>query len=257
MKPIAISEEFKNNVVEEFKKFINKGNPVVDGKISFSVTVTNKDRAKGIKPLITITTEAYAKMISLIKNCGVELAWHGIVERLDTYNYRITDILVYPQKVASATVESDDDKYPDWLMGLEDDQVNALRFQGHSHVNMGVSPSTVDKENWQKFLETLTDNDFYIFCIGNKRGEFYWTIYDLQTGWIYEPADIDIEIELNATKTAGAWADDMIEEFAKKQSFVQPKSYWGMSDPFYQQVYGRVEQMSFSPLRDKITGGKA
>ena len=41
-------------------------------------------------------------------------------------------------------------------------------YAGHSHVNMGTSPSSVDLNHQEEILRMLGDNDFYIFMIWNK-----------------------------------------------------------------------------------------
>ena len=67
-------------------------------------------------------------------------------------------------------------------------------MQGHSHVNMGTSPSTVDLNHQEKILEQLEDDMFYIFMIWNKSFKRTIKIYDLAKNILFEDADIDVKI---------------------------------------------------------------
>ena len=49
-------------------------------------------------------------------------------------------------------------------------------MHGHSHVNMGTSPSATDTKLQEDHLAQLQDNDFYIFLIVNKKREIWCTI---------------------------------------------------------------------------------
>ena len=90
-------------------------------------------------------------MFAIVDECAVELAWHGVVEKVDQ-NYIIHRHPVYPQEIAATTVDAIEDKYGDWLLALEDDVFNNLRMQGHSHVNMGITPSSVDETYYKELV---------------------------------------------------------------------------------------------------------
>ena len=220
MRPIKVTPEAQKSAIKKFTQYL-KENRAADGKIDFRMNLADLMLPqKKVKPLITITPLAYCKMMALVRSFDKELAWRGTVERLDEYNFRITDIYCYPQKVTAVTVESNDDKYPLWLNELEDDVYNSLHFQGHSHVNMGANPSGVDTNNWEDFLQTIADDGFMIFCIANKREDFYWTLYDLKTNVIFEPKDLEVAIELTPEYTITAWAEDNIDEHIQKPAVV-------------------------------------
>lgn len=108
--------------------------------------------------------------------------------------YYITDILVYPQKVTGATVNTDQEKYEMWLMQHEDEVFNNIRMQGHSHVNMGTTPSGVDETHQAKILEQLEDDMFYIFLIWNKSNSKFIKIYDLKKNILFETTDVSVEV---------------------------------------------------------------
>lgn len=133
---------------------------------------------------------AYYKMYALINGIDKEIAWDGICVRDEEHTnvFYVTDIIVYPQMVASATVETDDEKYLDWMNGLDDEIFNHRRFNGHSHVNMGTSPSATDMTYREESLKNV--KDFFVFGIFNKKGEFNFEVYDIENNIVYENKDI-------------------------------------------------------------------
>ena len=133
-------------------------------------------------------------MDTLIKKADGEIGWNGTVIRNGNV-FTITDIYVYPQKVGATTVTCDEKETGEWLNTLPDEVFNNLRFQAHSHVNMGVSPSGTDNVMFNKYLETLDDDDFYIFMILNKKGDYYIEMYDKTQNMIFYKKDIEICIE--------------------------------------------------------------
>lgn len=147
---------------------------------------------------IIFSTKAYFKMLTLVNDFTTEVQWHGLVERIDDLTYRVSDILLFPHEVTGATVTSDQAKYEEWLMSLEDDELNHLRFHGHSHVSMAVTPSSVDMTYRCNLVRTISprdDNPFYIFMIINKSRDVECQIYDVANNIIYDKTDIDFEIE--------------------------------------------------------------
>jgi len=165
---ITFSYDFK----EEFKKALPENMP---------------------KPVVYMSSSTYLKMLQFVLQCDKEIAWHGTVDRKDN-NFFIKDVFLYPQRITSATVQTDDTKYTQWAEKLPDEVFNKMRFQGHSHVNMGTTPSGVDLTNWNEFLQNLLDNDFYIFAIMNKSQDLNIYIYDLANNLIYERADITVKV---------------------------------------------------------------
>ena len=145
-----------------------------------------------IEPKIYITTEAYCKMRKLVDDTRTEIGWYGTVTKVPGLNstYVIEDILVYPQKVTGATCEQDEDRMFEFEMSLTTEQVNAKRFHGHSHVNMGVTPSGVDESFYQDILTQV--EDYFIICITNKSNQYTVRFYDVQNNILYTDLKIDI-----------------------------------------------------------------
>lgn len=154
------------------------------------MSVAGRPRAKLIfKP------EAFAKMQLLIMKCSGEVGWHGLVERNEN-TFTVTDILVYPQQVTGATITTDQPEYEKWNMEVPLEQFTKMRFHGHSHVNMGTTPSGVDVKSKETILSCIREGQFYIFMIWNKSLDYSIEIYDATGDYlVYEKCDVDIEIE--------------------------------------------------------------
>lgn len=171
-------------------------------------------------------------MLTLVREFDKEVAWHGIAHRCEDEEdaYIISDILVYPQEVTGATVNTDQEKYQMWLMNHDDDVFNNIRMQGHSHVNMSTSPSTVDTSLYDRILEQLDDDMFYIFLIWNKRNEKTIKIYDLAKNVLFETADVTVSVR----------EDDIgMERFLKNaKEMVQDKKYTPVKTTTYGNPYG-------------------
>lgn len=211
MKPLILTQEAKDKALAMFKELLEKTTGGAELKIS--ITPETLCQVQNVqKPTVFITTTAYIKMTTLIQSSDKELAWYGVATRV-MHNYLIEDILVYPQTVTTTTVDADEVKCAKWFMELSDDVINNLKFQGHSHVTMTASPSGRDTENWQKFADLLKPGEFYILCIGNKRGEFYWNVYDTAVNVHFENKDITMCVIDDKGNSILDWAKENIDKY--------------------------------------------
>ena len=189
-KSITITNEDIERLVEDFRKTLETAK-LSDGKISFTKTIGNVDA----KAQLYFSDTAWQKMQTLVREFDKEVAWHGVAHRGEdeTKNeYYITDILVYPQEVTGATVTTDQEEYQTWLYSHDDEVFNNIRMQGHSHVNMGVTPSSVDNSLYERILDQLDDTMFYIFLIWNKRGDKTIKIYDMAKNILFDTKDVEV-----------------------------------------------------------------
>ena len=188
---------------------------LVNGSVPFCDTSRKADK----NAVVWYTPDAYVKQVALIMDSDKEVAWHGVARRNGDAvgEYVITDILVYPQTVTGATVNSDQGEYNNWMMGLEDDVFNNLRMQGHSHVNMDTSPSATDEEHQAKIVQQLEDDMFYIFMIWNKQFKYTARIYDMKINTMYEPGEVDV-VMVGASKGLSNFLQEA-------RSMVKPKVY--------------------------------
>lgn len=176
-------------------------------KVTVSLPIKLKAKPEE-KPTVYISTLAEHKIKALVDTADTEVAWHGTVSRdKDSNSYHIEDIFVFPQEVTGTTADATDD-YTAWLMEeLDDDTFNKLRFHGHSHVNMGTSPSSTDKTYQENMLTPI--KDFYIFAIYNKKSKYDMWIYDIESNTMYETEDI---IYLSELTEVIDWAAQEIDE---------------------------------------------
>lgn len=191
-KIIKLTPQCFEEVIKDFKESLS-GAKVSDGKISYTKTFGVINR----KATLYFREIAWTKMQALIREFDKEVAWHGVAKRGTDETkdeYFIDDIMVYPQEVTGATVNTDQEKYEMWLMQHDDEVFNNIRMQGHSHVNMGVSPSSVDTTHQEKILEQLEDDMFYIFVIWNKKNDKTIKIYDLAKNILFDTTDVDVMV---------------------------------------------------------------
>lgn len=212
-KIIKITPECIEDIRRSFEETLRTAK-FSDGKISFTKSFTNIER----HATVYFTQIAWAKMQALIKGYDKEVAWHGLAYRGDDSGadeYFITDILVYPQEVTGATVTTDQEKYQTWLMSHEDDVFESIRMQGHSHVNMSTYPSAVDTTLYERILDQLEDDMFYIFMIYNKRGDKTVKIYDLGKNLLFETADVTVKILESEDEMPEIHGDGITDEEAQ------------------------------------------
>lgn len=191
-KPIKLTDEIRRKMLVDFADKLAKAR-LDDGKISVSQEFVYEGDIDRIA--VRFTTKAWIKTLSLVHGFDSEVAWHGVVERKDDTTFVITDILVYPQVVTGVTANTDQEAYDAWKMALDDDTYNHLHMQGHSHVRMSTTPSTVDLQYWSQIVTQMNDDQFYIFMIWNKDLECTVRVYDLPSNALYETKDVDIVLD--------------------------------------------------------------
>ena len=165
-------------------------------------------------PTIYISANAYVKMRMLVDKMSTEVGWYGTVTKCPGLQetYVIEDILVYPQTVTGATCEQDETKMFDFEMSLTTEQVNSKRFQGHSHVNMGVTPSGVDEQFYQDLLTQV--NDYFIICITNKKNDYTVRFYDVENNILY--TDLELKVLLDDGTDTNNWFTLVKDQVANK-----------------------------------------
>ncbi len=191
-KPIFLTDEQRAQIAQEIINFVSSAK-IADGKITFTKDLADNKQ----KATLRFTEMAYIKMMALVMKYDKEIAWYGVAERGGENEYLITDILVYPQEVTSATVEMDMENYGHWLYhGLSsgDERYDNIWAQGHSHVNMSTGPSGTDLNHQREILADLRNDTFYIFMIWNKKNEHTIRIFDLQNNVMFENTDVTVEV---------------------------------------------------------------
>ena len=196
--PIVLTKEIKQKAVADFSEMLDSMK-MSDGKLVYSKSFTYKDSSA----IVWLTQKAYRKIVTLVTGFSDEVGWHGTVSRIGDDEFVIEDIFVYPQEVTGSTVNTDQMIYTEWLYSLDDETFNKIRMQGHSHCNMGVSPSGVDDNHRQKLLDQLDPDMFYIFMIWNRSLSVHTLVYDMARNILYEDDDVDVKLV----------SDDAMDEF--------------------------------------------
>ena len=217
-KYIKMTDQMAEDARQAFEESLSASRRLrmVDG-ISFKKNFDAADQ----RATIYFSEEAWMKTQALVSGFSNEVAWHGVAARVDgteLNEYVISDVVVYPQTVTGATVEMDEENYAKWIILNDgDERFESLRMQGHSHVNMGTSPSPTDIKHQGEILDQLTDDDFYIFMILNKSGSRWATIFDLKKNVMFENNDITVSVI--------GWSCGMDEFMKEARGLVKAKSY--------------------------------
>lgn len=237
MKNIVVNQDEMEKIVRETVakavSFIGLAPAKQEIEINPSVELKEEDKIE-----LVFSETARKKMYYLIQECEKEIAWHGLVERTDNGFY-VEDIIMFPQNVTGATVTTDDDKYPTWMNTQPNEIFEKIRFHGHSHVNMGVTPSGVDETYQENILrQRMTgfaeEKGFYIFGIFNKEGDYWLNIYDIDNNKLYETDDIKYMVYEPHEQD---WAKEQIKEYVTIQTFTPAYRRYGGTG-YYGSHYG-------------------
>lgn len=188
-----IREQIKQKLIEQYDSTIYMNTDTIKVQVNISELLDLYVKENNIpEPTVYITTQAYTKMRMLVDKTTTEIGWYGTVTKVPglTGVYVIEDIIVYPQKVTGATCEQLDNKMFEFEMSLTTDQVNHKRFHGHSHVNMGTTPSGVDEQFYHDILTQVTD--FFIVTVTNKRNEYTTRFYDMEHNILFTDVSISV-----------------------------------------------------------------
>lgn len=126
----------------------------------------------GEPPKFFITPLALEKMNVYVQSCSLEIGWIGFIKQQGN-NYTLYDVEIAEQKVNGAECEISTDGLSKLGMDIlrqpnGTEKYNEMRFWGHSHVNMGVSPSSQDI---YQFKELGKNSEYFFMMICNKRGD--------------------------------------------------------------------------------------
>lgn len=216
-----VREQVRAKLLEKYDSTTYMNTSSVDIKIDVKEILEQYIADKQLEePKVYITAEAYVKLRKLVDDTTTEIGWYGTVTKMPGFEsvFVIDDILVYPQTVTGATCVQDDDRVFEFELNLSTDQVNRKRFHGHSHVNMGVTPSGVDEQFYQDILTQV--DDYFIVMITNKSGAYYTRFYDMQNNILY--TGIPVQVMLDNGIALEHWYDDATQNNIKEHTYTAP-----------------------------------
>ena len=147
-------------------------------------------------PTLFISNDAYLKMQEYIAQSKKEIGWLGTCSRQDD-DYIINNVYLFNQEVHETTCEITEEGLNKFALELMEkpngmDIWNNICLWGHSHVNMGVLPSSQDNKQLDFFLKNMKEG-FFIRYIGNKKGEIGLQIVDIDKNIILDEKEISIK----------------------------------------------------------------
>lgn len=197
-------------------------------------------------PEVIISSDALVKMQLFCEGVNDEVGWLGTAYQKKNEIY-IKDVFLFEQEVHSTTTEITPEGLAEFGTKLleEEDGMNLwnnLKVWGHSHENMGVTPSHQDN----KQMETFADggHDWFIRIIANKKGELNVDLYCYTLGIIYNEIpweeevtdeEYNVQLQINnlykqldefESKRIETFKADIEEEIKQKVKKKQTSTYW-------------------------------
>lgn len=173
---------------------------------------------------IFIVSEALETMRQYVKLCPYEIGWFGTV--LVEKDIMVIDkVFLFEQEVSSTETDINSEAIAKFVEDLFENEnidnpadiVNRMRVWGHSHVDMGTTPSGQDNKTMEEMGENVKDTNlpFMVRIIATKNSELKIDIwyYDIgirinNVNWeVYYPVKID--------------TDAITEEISKKVKMIK------------------------------------
>lgn len=149
-------------------------------------------REEDYLPVVVYSVKAWLTIQYLVAACPKEVGWMGTVKELPDNKYLIEEIFVPKQTVNGAETDISPDDMAELVFQLMQRGIdhNRLYYWGHSHVNMGVSPSTQDETQAMSYVERFP---VFIRGIYNKRGDSKVDVYDTNSMLVYQCVNTEVE----------------------------------------------------------------
>lgn len=214
-----------NTATKPAPKYVSQWHFESKGLTSCTTPLRKRGDNAPAAPSVIYTTESWQIINYLVKTCTTEIAWLGLVDTLEDGNYLITDIYVPEQEVSGASAEIE----PHIMAALAIEIMDAgkdpgkLIYHGHSHVNMGVTPSGTDEKQMEEYLDNC---EIFVRGIYNKRGEAKVDVFDRKQQLMFNCVDHyaehdyihpDLRKELNALMKTNVKSASFFSQRTTKQ----------------------------------------
>lgn len=196
------------------------------------------DISKANVPNVRFDITAWEKIQFIVDHESMEIGWFGTVDHDPKSNtYVITDIFITEQKRHGATCEQSakglneltSEIIRDLSLSSEEkrNRLNTFNFWGHSHVNMGVSPSCEDIANAKRFA----GKDFLITGIFNKKGDVRLDFWDFKNNLHYTELPVRKRWHLSDETVTKIISDinTKVKEITFESPYTQKHSYYGVN----------------------------
>lgn len=268
--PIALTDEIKTQLGKDVlttlfteleKLRANKDPKNQNSKIKIEYGLEDLfriDKETVKKPIIFIDAETYLEILLIVQKATKEIAWHCLVKQLDSNNpkekhFYVYKVLMYPQQVSGTFVNVNEEELYKWNETLDDETFNHIRFQGHSHVNMGVFASGTDRATYDNLTNLLQKDDFYIFMIFNKRLETYVELADTEQDILFETADIKVHIVDKQLNKIEEKIDNDIKTYISDLPATIISKTYSKSSYYNDSLYGNYEYEYEEPANTLTT----
>lgn len=183
---------------------------------------------KGTRKIIfTIPLRVEKDMAMIVELSTAEVAWLGelkiIKDTKDVLELKLLDIHIPGQDVTSVTADISEDDLAEMCNELDKSghSSDLIRFHGHSHVNMGVGPSSTDNNTFKEFYEEC--DKYFARIIINKKGDYRLDFADKVSGLIYE------DIEYVNEDVVPTHTKKVLKEILKDKVRTKPIHTYGLS----------------------------
>jgi len=174
-------------------------------------------------PKIIIDQKAKEWMKAIVDLHETEVGFYALSTMRDDNTFFISDVYYPKHNIANlGHCEIADSGQSDFMrllisQGREDD-VGKIKVWGHSHVDMGISPS---KDDHDQAMESARDNkDYFIRLITNKKHQIGVSFYDYKKNLIYDEVDWEIEVS-NAESIYETKVNQIINIITANQNYTQ------------------------------------
>lgn len=172
------------------------------------------------EPTFQFTPEALYKIQCYVEECDKEIGWLGRVRR-EGDDFLCDEVFLLHQEVGPAATDITAEGLVALIMEIGIEENDTLRLWGHSHVNMGVSPSPTDRETPEMFRQNGCEFFFRIIC--NKKGEIGVTFFNWAQNYYIE----DMKWSVYAPKQEADPVRDAIKaEMAEKVKAITYGGNW-------------------------------